>query len=126
MAYGTCLKGLAVIILGLTLGACAKPTPLYVYGDYSESYYKDKKTANEESRLKLEAAMEKAIGEAANSRSGRVPPGMYANLGYMYLQDGKAQEAISLFEKEKAVYPEAAHFMDRIIAKVEKAEGANK
>lgn len=126
MTYRAYFKGLAVIFLGLTLSACAKPTPLYVYGDYSESYYKDKKTANEGSRLKLEASMEKAIEEAANSRSGRVPPGMYANLGYMYLQDGKAREAISLFEKEKAVYPEAAHFMDRIIAKVEKAEGADK
>lgn len=126
MVNESLLKGLIAILFVFALSACAPPTPLYVYGDYSESYYRNKKTENEENWLKLEASMEKSIEDAAKSRSGRVPPGMYANLGYMYLKDGNAQKAIDNFEKEKSIYPEAAHFMDRIIKKVELAEGGEK
>ncbi len=119
-------RGLIAVIVVVTLSACAKPAPLYVYGDYSESYYRQAKTDNEENRLKLTESMEKAIEKADKSRSGRVPPGMYANLGYMYLKAGNAQKALSNFEREKAVYPEATHFMERMIAKVKLAEGAKK
>lgn len=116
------VKGFACLGLLLLLSACAQPKQLYNYGDYSESYYKHKKQATPETRLALMASIEKAIDEASKSKSGRVPPGMFANLGYMYLQDGNSQKAISLFGQEKATYPESAHFMDRLISKVEKTE----
>ena len=67
-----------------------------------------------------------AIEKKQESRSGRVPPGMYANLGYLYLKSGNAKEALANFEREKATYPESAHFMDRVIRKVELAEGSEK
>ena len=126
MSHDSLLKGLILILLICTLSACAQPKPLYVYGDYSETYYRQVKTDNEENRLKLTASMEKAIAEADQSRTGRVPPGMYANLGYLYLKAGNPQKALSNFEQEKATYPEASHFMDRIIAKVKLAEGEEK
>ena len=59
---------------------------------------------------------------AVNSRSARVAPGMYANLGYIYLKGGNTSKAIESFNKEKAIYPESAHFMDRMIKKIEVAE----
>jgi len=115
----------SLIICASAMSACQKRhPPLYNYIDYSESYYAYKKDMSTESLLTLQQSMEKAIEIAGQSSSGRVPPGMYANVGYIYLKSGKYQEAIVSFTKEKNIYPEAAHFMDRMIKKVELTEGA--
>jgi hypothetical protein len=115
-------KNLLLFVIVSLCSACAQPKQLYNFGDYNDSYYKHKKKSTPETRQALIKSIEKAIGEENKSLSGRVPPGMYANLGYMYLQDGNTQKAISLFEKEKETYPESVHFMDRLIVKVEKTE----
>jgi hypothetical protein len=115
---------LLLIACTFTLTACHKPQPLlYHYNDYSNAYYAYKKDMSPESLLKLQLAMEEAIGNAGESKSGRVPPGMYANVGYIYLKSGNPQKAITAFTKEKKTYPESAHFMDRMIKKVELTEG---
>jgi hypothetical protein len=109
------------------LSACSSgPKPLYNYEDYSDTYYGAKKNMTEESSLELQKSIENAIENASESSSGRVAPGMYANLGYIYLKSGKSKEAIASFEKEKSIYPESAHFMDRMIKKVQVAQGAEK
>jgi hypothetical protein len=51
---------------------------------------------------------------------------MYANLGYIYLKGNKTDKAIENFKKEKSIYPESAHFMDRMIKKIEVAQGKNR
>ena len=99
--------------------------PLYSYGNYSESYYSSKKELTQESAIALQESIKHAIENTENSRSGRVAPGMYANLGYIYLKAGKIQEAILSFEKEKATYPESSHFMDRMINKIHVSEKGN-
>jgi hypothetical protein len=116
---------LASISAAFLLSACSgQPKPLYNYEDYSDSYYGAKKNMTQESALVLQKSMENAIERASESSSGRVAPGMYANLGYMYLKDGKSKEAIANFEKEKALYPESTRFMERMIQKVQAAQGA--
>lgn len=113
-----------LLAAALLTGGCAqKSQSLYNYGTYSERYYAYKKDATDESMFALQQSIEKAIENAGDSRSGRVPPGMYANLGYLYLKSGNGKEAITNFEREKAIYPESAHFMERMIRKVEAAEG---
>ncbi|RLJ16563.1 DUF4810 domain-containing protein [bacterium endosymbiont of Escarpia laminata] len=112
-----------IAVLFIVSGCATTPQPLYIYGDYSDSYYAYKKNIGEESTLKLQQSIEQAIEEAGKSHSGRVPPGMYANLGYIYLKGGNPQKAIDSFKKEKSIYPESAHFMDRVIIKVGLAEG---
>ena len=103
-------------------GCVGQPKPLYNYADYSDKYYASKVNTGEESTLALQASMQEAIENAAKSRSGRVAPGMYANLGYLYLKSGKTKEAIALFKQEKELYPESAHFMDKMIQKVEASQ----
>jgi hypothetical protein len=115
------VTSVAFIINGCSL----YPKPLYSYGDYSESYYNSKKEPTQKSVLALQESIKDAIKTAGESRSGRVAPGMYANLGYLYLKAGKTQEAILNFEKEKAIYPESIHFMDRMIKKVKLLEKGN-
>ena len=126
MGKKTTLGSLAIGLILFTLSGCSgQPKPLYTYGDYSESYYNSKKNVSEESILKLQKSIEYAIENADKSRSKRVAPGMYANLGYLYLLSGESAKAIESFNKEKMIYPESSRFMDRMIRKVEVAQGDN-
>lgn len=111
----------------LLTGCAPQPAkPLYNYGNYSDSYYAYKKNMTPETTLALQNSMEKAITDTTLSQSGRVPPGMYANLGYLYIKAGKPNDAISNFTKEKTVYPESTIFMDRLINKIQATEGSKK
>ena len=107
-----------IAILLITAGCSSHNTALYNYSNYSESYYADVKAHNAESQLQLQKSIEEAIENAKDSQSGRVAPGLYANLGYIYLKEGQNKKAIENFKKEKALYPESAKFMDRMIKKV--------
>jgi len=115
--------GLLAIAIFLISGCSSGPKPLYNYGKYSESYYGVKKDATTESALQYQKALEYCIEEVGDSRSGKVPPGMYANLGYLYLKAGQNAKAKENFIKEKTIYPEAIHFMDRMIQKIDALEG---
>jgi len=114
---------LLALFIAFSVVGCGGPKPLYVYNDYNDKYYAFKKNLDSESMLELQKSIEEAIADVGDSSSGRVAPGMYANLGYIYLKQGNATKAIENFKKEKATYPEATHFMDRMIKKVEIAEG---
>lgn len=115
----------AALSAAVLFSGCAQhaTAPLYNYGTYSQDYYAYKKNMSDETALKLQKTMEEAIANPQAGRSGRVPPGMYANLGYLYLQQGQNAQARSSFEAEKRVYPESARFMDRLILKINMMEG---
>jgi len=119
-------KEIVAIAAPLFFAGCTTQPSLYNYEDYSSSYYNSVKTPGDETKLKLQQSMEKAIETAGESRSGRVPPGMYANLGYLYLKQGESAKAIEMFNREKTVYPEATQFMDRVIQKAELVESDSK
>lgn len=114
---------LAATVTFLMSGCSASPKPLYNYGDYSQSYYGLKKEPSAQSALEYQKALEYCIENADDSSSGRVPPGMYANLGYLYLKAGQNDKAKENFIKEKTSYPEAIHFMNRMIQKIDALEG---
>lgn len=116
------VKYAAFGLLVAFMSACSSPKPLYNYGDYSEEYYDLKKSPGEESTLAYQKALEEAIEKFDEGRANRVAPGMYANLGYLYLKANQRDKAIELFTKEKSIYPEAAFFMDRMIQKVRALE----
>ncbi len=109
-----------IILLSFT--NCSTHKPLYYYGDYSEEYYTAKRELTPEAKLQLQHSIEEAINNPNNSISQRVAPGMYANLGYIYLKNANNAKAIEYFEKEKQLYPESAYFMQRMINKVKALE----
>ena len=53
--------------------------------------------------------------EAAEAKQ-TVPPGLYAEYGYLLLETGNAQQAIVYFEKEKEAWPESTVIMDTMLA----------
>lgn len=95
----------------LLAAGCAAPAK-YNWGGYENSlyqYYKDPTKAGE-----LSAALMETI-QSAEKTQGIVPPGIYAEYGYLLVQQGKAKEAVPYFEKEKSKWPESTYLMDSMI-----------
>ena len=101
----------------LATGCASGPKPMYDYGEYSESFYAMKRDAGEISEGEWKFALEDVIQRSGN-QGLRVPPGIYANLGYLHLKLNDTTKAISYFELEKSVYPESVIFMNNLISKV--------
>lgn len=100
------------LFIALFLSGCAAPS-MYYWGDYSSTLYHSKKTPSDESVLKHQQALENII-EESKTRNLKVPPGVYAELGYIYLKQNKNQFAIQYFKLEKEIYPESALLMQRL------------
>jgi hypothetical protein len=106
-------KGLCLALLALMLAGCG-PKGLYNWGSYSQamnSYYRDP--------AKQSAYREALQGVIAEEQGQRVPPGIYAELGYLEMAAGNTAEAKRMFGLEKTRWPESAPFMDRMIRKVD-------
>lgn len=105
-------------LLATLLVGCA-PTPMYYWGDYSESIYAYRKEATEKNLL---SHRDKLIGiiDISNERATRVPPGIYAELGYIYDRTNLYKEAVANFCKEEELYPESKILMDRLIEHIKK------
>ena len=87
-------------------------TTKYHWGHYEDSLYRYYKNPAEVEELAEALAEIIEKGE----RDGRVPPGIYADYGYLFLLTGNTGEAIIYFEKEKNTWPECSMLMDKMIA----------
>lgn len=102
---------LAVALLALSAAACA-PTTMYHWRGYDAALYAHYR--NPTDRGPWLEALQTAILEA-ETQGLQVPPGLYAEYGYALLEDGKAQEAVGYFKKEKEKWPESAVLMEKMI-----------
>lgn len=89
-------------------------TSQYSWGNYEHALYKYYKTPSELETYAEQLAEVITEGEA----TGRVPPGMYAEYGYILWVQGKADKAVVQFEREKQTWPESTHFMNLLIHNV--------
>lgn len=99
-------------------GCAPKPTPTYYFGKSAAALYASKKEPTEENYLKLKQSLEEVIEQSGKSGI-KVPPGVYAHLGYLNLLQNKSNQASQYFIYEKQLYPEATVFMNKMINKVE-------
>lgn len=95
----------------ITLGTGCAPQTLYHWGDYDSylhSYYKNP--------AEREQFVEKVVVIIQDAeKSGRIPPGLYAEYGYLLYESGNYPEAIVYFKKEQDLWPESSFFMDKMI-----------
>jgi hypothetical protein len=105
------LSAVAVALLALTAG-CASRATKYDWGKYDPSLYSYYRDPAKVAELSITLS---AIITTADSKHRRVPPGIYAEYGYLQLQQGKAQEAVALFRQEEAHWPESKAFMEQMI-----------
>jgi len=111
---------LAIVCCVLMLVPCQakkkeKVKPLYVWSDYSNAVYNYIKNSDEKSETQLIAAYEAIIKNQSESSRGVVPPGIYAEYGYLLLKENKIDEGKAMLKKEIETYPESEVFVSRIL-----------
>lgn len=110
------MTGIRTVAVGclaiLALSACA-PTTRFEWGAYEGSLYAYTKhpTQKEAYRTALVRAIDKG------KQTNRVAPGLNAELGYLYLEDGDTQKAIALFEEEMRLFPESRKFLTGVVTR---------
>ena len=102
----------------LSLASCATPTNLYTWSKYETSSYNFLKSSNDKTNTNLDEEYKKIIKKQKGIR-GVVPPGVYADYGFLLLQSNKMEEGRTMLQKEMDLYPESRIFMDRIIKMTE-------
>lgn len=104
-------------VLVLLMSSCTTTKPLYSWYDYQEDYYNYVKKADKDSLDDLIKTYDKIIAEQKALR-GIVPPGIYADYGYILLEQGKTKEAKAMLAKEIELYPEAETFVGTILKRI--------
>lgn len=103
----------ATLLLAPALSACSSQRPpLYYWKGYqNQAYSALSQKADPAAGI---AVLERGISQAQSKN--RIPaPGYYAELGYLYAQIGRANQARDAFEKEKSLFPESTPYMDRLL-----------
>ncbi|GAF03878.1 DUF4810 domain-containing protein [Saccharicrinis fermentans] len=102
----------------LFLASCSVQEPLYNWDKYETNSYNYLKKSDDASTQKLIETYQKMIDKPYGSRKV-VPPGIYADYGYVLLQANKTQEGKKMLQKEVEMYPESKVFIDRILKMLE-------
>jgi hypothetical protein len=104
------VAGMLVALVPLT--ACHTAPERYNWGNYDPSLYAYYKSPAK--LADLTASLE-AVIKASDTNRRPVPPGIYAEYGYLQLQQGKTQEAVQFFKLEETHWPESKVFMEHMI-----------
>lgn len=99
-----------LIVLTALVSGCAQPR--YTWSGYDEKLYNYYKNPAESEQF-MEGLYE-IIQDGETD--GRVPPGLYAEYGYMLYERGKFPDAIVWYKKEQNKWPESRILMDKMIA----------
>lgn len=102
----------------LALASCSSTKKMYSWHNYEDITYKYSKKSTEELQVKLLEEY-KDITENQKGLRGVVPPGMYAEYGYLLCKTGKKDEGLSFLQEEIRLYPESEKYVSRIIKQLE-------
>lgn len=108
-----------ICITAFTLTSCNTTKPLYTWHDYEDKTYEYSKRSTEELQLKLLDEYQKMIEKQKATRK-TVPPGLYAEYGFLLCKTGKTQEGLSYLKEEVNLYPESNKYISRIIKQLER------
>lgn len=104
---------LAIGAMALAIAGCASPSR-FEWGDYENSLYAFSKAP--EARENYRKSLQTAI--ARGEETQRLAPGLYAELGYLFLEDNNNADAIASFQKEMAAFPESRTFLGSVVARL--------
>ncbi|MDA0197117.1 MAG: DUF4810 domain-containing protein [Bacteroidetes bacterium] len=94
----------------LFFSSCA-PNTFYSWNGYDDVLLEYYQNPNE--RAEYIKSLEEIILKSEDG--GNIPPGLYAEYGYVFYEEGAYEQAIIYFEKEHAVWPESRIFMNKMI-----------
>ena len=109
------MKLLSIALFSLAVTGCAHQPSIYQWGGYDAMLYRSYK--NPEKAAELRDGLELHITKMEQSKQ-KVAPGLYAELGTMYLQGGDSVKAVSMYTKERDAWPESKGLMEALIANV--------
>lgn len=109
-----------VICIGLFISSCTTTKPLYYWGDYENLAYKVVKGNEQQDVQNLMASYNDIVNGKSKGTSGKIPPGVCADLGFFLMRQGKVEEGKKWLVREKEIYPESSVFVDRILTLAEK------
>ena len=109
------------IVATLALAGCAN-NRIYAWGGYDELLYRQYKDPAQalDMRIKLEAH----VAQLEQSRQ-KVPPGLYAEIGTLYLQTNDKVTAAAYYKKEHEVWPESRALMTAMISSISKEKNSS-
>lgn len=99
----------------LLVTGCAQPS-LYVWDNYDQKLYDHYKNPAEYDEFVegIKVTIEKG------DESGKVPPGLYAEYGFVLYEKGKIEESLIYFRKEHDKWPESRILMAKMITNTKK------
>lgn len=116
-----------LLLASVTLLAGCASNSLYYWGDYSDSLehrYEHEDIAQAEQLLREQmASYQNSGGTPATSDVRRVPPGMYADYGFLLFRRGDMAGAMAFFQREKEAFPESTGLMNKLIERIRKKTG---
>lgn len=114
------MRTLVTLFISLFIAGCASPR-LYDWGGYESMLYAGYKDPADLEVLRVK--LDEHIMELEKSGQ-KVAPGLYAELGTLYLQSGDSDKAIALYSRERDVWPESKGLMDAMIKNLERRNAA--
>ncbi len=112
------MRFLLILSSVVALGGCATPS-LYDWGNYEKGLYEGYKDPTKIEALRLE--LEAHIAEMEKSGK-KVAPGLFAELGTLYLQSGSSDKAIAMYSREQDTWPESKGLMTAMIKNLERRQ----
>lgn len=109
----------AIAALSLSVTSCNTTQSLYSWYNYEDVTYQYCKKSTKELEVKVLEQYKKVTDKQKGTRKV-VPPGMYAEYGYLLCKTGKKEEGMSFLKKEIELYPESETYISRIIKQLEK------
>lgn len=106
---------LLVIATMLILAGCAQRH--YEWNDYDAHLYRYYKEPNSAETFRV--SMETHLKDL-EARKMRPAPGLYAELGTLYLERGDRLTAAAYYRKERDAWPESKYLMDTMLSNLEK------
>jgi len=100
------------------LTSCVTTQTLYSWENYEKASYNYLKNSDEKSTQELIENYQKIINKQTGTR-GIVPPGIYADYGFVLLQVNRTDEGKAMLQKEMELYPESKVFIERILKMLE-------
>lgn len=92
---------------------------LYSWYDYENMAYQYIKAPTTKTTQDLLETYKKIIDKQTGVRK-TVPPGIYAEYGYLLIKQNRVEEGVSYLEKEVTLYPESKMFIERIVKQFKK------
>jgi|GEM_PF-1361779 len=104
--------GIVVIVSG-----CSS-AQYYNWGNYPEGLYRYYQQPGEKHKIRTRLVQHI---QALETSGALVPPGLYAEVGTYYLENGDSATAVEYYKKEHAAWPESRTLMSALIQNLEKA-----